>query len=81
MRETAMVSEAEGAAVKGSKNIEIGRFSGKRKRQRGERCLSVESGTPHARAEKEVSDRFQSIGEFLLAGCNYLNAAMRTPLN
>jgi hypothetical protein len=46
MREAAMVSEAEGAAVKGSEDIQVRGFGGEGQRERGERGLAIESGAP-----------------------------------
>src|SRR5580704_10798668 len=71
MGEAAVVGEAEGVAAKASEYVEIGSFSRERQRQRGQRCLAVQSGAPHARAKQKVGDGFQSVCKFSFAGLKY----------
>lgn len=65
MGEATMMGETECAPAKASENVEIGSFRRKRKRQRGKRCLAVQPGAPHARAEQEVGDGFQAVRRIL----------------
>ena len=66
MREAAVMGEGESAPTKPSENVEIGSLGRKCKRQRGERCFSVQPGASHAGAEQEMSNRFQSIRRILV---------------
>lgn len=87
MRKTAMMCEAEGAPAKASENIEVGSFRRERKRQRGERCFSVQPGASQGRAEQEVGDGFQSVFEGLSlvstyrAGANSVKALGTTVIS
>jgi hypothetical protein len=61
-----MVSEAEGAAVKGSEDIQVRGFGGEGQRERGERGLAIESGAPEAGAGQEMSEGFQAVRRILV---------------
>ncbi len=66
MREAAMMGKAKDGPFEASENIEVRGFRGKRQRGSGERRFTVESGTSHARAGQEVSDRFQAASDAFL---------------
>ena len=61
MGETAMMGESEDWALEIAQDIQVGRFRRERNRGRGQRGRAVQSGTSHASAGQEVSDRFQGI--------------------
>jgi hypothetical protein len=68
VRESAMMGEGERRTSDSAQDVEIGGFGGERQRQCGERGLAIESGAPHAGAGQEVSDGFQGLVGFYLAG-------------
>ncbi len=59
--EAAMMGEAERGATETAKHVDVGSFSGERKRERGQRRLAVESGASHTSAGQKVGDGFQAV--------------------
>ena len=61
MGKAAMMLEAKGPTPELANDVQIGRLGSKRKRQRRQRRLAVESGTSHAGAGQEVGNGFQAV--------------------
>src|SRR5580704_9389614 len=55
------MGEGEGAAFETTEHVEIGGFGGEGERERGQRGLTVESGSSHTSAGQEVGNGFQAI--------------------
>ena len=68
MSESAMVREAEGAAMESAKNVEIRGFSREREGQRGQRRLAIQSRASQTCAGQEVGEGFQT--EAIILSCS-----------
>ena len=73
--EAAMMGEAERGAAETAKHVDVGSFSGERKRERGQRGLAVESGASHTSAGQKVGDGFQAVNKDFMG----IESEMPTP--
>ena len=61
VRKSTMMSESNGSSPEPPDDVEIWSLCRQGQREGRERRFAIHSGTPHARAGQEVSDRFQAV--------------------
>jgi hypothetical protein len=68
MCEPAMMSKGKNRPPNATEHIEVGRFSGQRQRERGERGFAVQSRATEARSGQKMGDGFHVVERSILAG-------------